>query len=90
MNLITLGKSLYIDIITFHYYVICYYNNGKFRRDLACFLCITKKKYSIEMDLNGYQHYNEAIGKLLKVVEQEDGIRISRNGFDQLLWYYYK
>jgi hypothetical protein len=39
-----------------------------------------------------YKKYQEIIGKIIKCAakKENDGIEVSRNGFDHLLWYYYK
>ena len=37
-----------------------------------------------------YAKYQDIIKTILDNAEKESGIRISRNGFDHLIWYYYK
>lgn len=43
-----------------------------------------------EYNLNNYIMYQKAIDIILAEAESEYGNRVSRNGFDHLLWYYYK
>ena len=45
------------------------------------------KKYNLsEYDHNSYSSYYDCIGEIIKA----SGESLSRNGFDHLLWYYYK
>lgn len=39
-----------------------------------------------KFDLNDYRQYRQAVDK----VRESSGNKISRNGFDHLLWYYHK
>ncbi len=43
-----------------------------------------------EYDLNDYKDYRKAVDSIRKTSGKKTGIKISRNGFDHLLWYYHK
>lgn len=47
------------------------------------------KKYNLNLDdydLNSYSSYHKCIGDIIKESKES----ISRNGFDHLIWYYFK
>lgn len=46
---------------------------------------VKKKGYK-----GNYENYQDAIDSLLTAAEERHNKRISRNGFDQLVWYYHK
>ncbi len=48
------------------------------------------KMYNIKAVIKSYQEYNKAIGQLLNEVKIQKKEVLSRNGFDQLVWYYHR
>jgi hypothetical protein len=40
--------------------------------------------------IDDYKEYVKAIDAILNVVKEREKVQISRNGLDQLLWYYHK
>lgn len=50
------------------------------------------ERFEIKSDyrLNDYMDYVKAVDAILSAVKEREKTQISRNGLDQLLWYYYK
>lgn len=51
------------------------------------------KMYNINFDKNEfkvYENYYKYVGDIIERVKNKTGEEISRNGFDHLIWYYYK
>lgn len=59
------------------------------RENLPKYLDYYDIEYS-KNDLDDYLKYNDKIGELLEASSKYEKERISRNGFDHLVWYYYK
>ena len=81
--------SKFCQNMCFHLYKYTEYqdNYSKYDSVVKRIIPSYQKYYKIEKrDLNDYKVYCEAIDEII----EKSGKQISRHGFDQLIWYYYK
>ena len=49
-----------------------------------------KLKKRSQKSLENYAEYQKCIDEIIAKAEEETDQKLSRNGFDHLIWYYYK
>lgn len=65
--------------------------NNEEKRYITSTVCnLKEREYTSNEFENGYAEYKNIIDEIIKGIEREDGIKVTYEQFDHMLWYYFK